>query len=286
MESVEPPPEFPYARVLDEIAQAGYSGTELGPYGYLPTRAGQLRGELDRRGLKLCSAFVAVALGDAGAAERALEDVARTADLLSRMGAAVLLLSDEVTPQRSAVAGRRKEANRVSWDEDRWRTARRTIGTIVKRCADFGLRTAFHHHVGTHVETPEEIDRLLGLFLPQELGLCLDTGHCMYGGGDPAELIEQFGERIRWVHLKDVSERHLREAREQKLNFHDAVMHGVFAPLGQGVVDFGRVLELLQAKGYQGWVVVEQDVLSGGAGADTPLANAAAARKYLEGLGL
>ncbi len=286
MESVEIPADYPYSRVLDEIAQAGYRGTELGPYGYFPSRPDQLRQELRRRELHLCSAFVAMHLGDRGRHAEGLEQVARTADLISQLGAGVLILSDEITPERSAVAGRREEANRLSWTEAGWRDAEEAVRSVLDICRSRGLAVAFHHHVGTHVETPEEVDRLLATIADDGLGLCLDTGHYLYGGGDPVQFLEGNSRRLRCVHLKDINAARLSEARQRKLNFYDAVRHGVFAPLGQGAVDFRRIFELLRAGGFDGWVVVEQDVLAGGRGADSPLANATAGRSFLRTLGV
>jgi inosose dehydratase len=145
---------------------------------------------------------------------------------------------------------------------------------------------AFHHHVGTHVETPEEVDRLLQELPASAMGLCLDTGHYAYGGGDPVELLRQHPGRVTWLHLKDVDVSRIEEARQRKLDFHAAVRHGVFAPLGQGSVDFARCLELLREQDYRGWGVVEQDVLPGGTGADAPLPNATAARQFLRRFGV
>jgi len=286
MESVETPADYPYTRVLDEIAQAGFAGTELGPYGYLPAEPKRLRQELQQRKLVLCSAFVAIALGDAGALAEGLAQVRRTAQLISAAGAKQLVLSDEITEARSAVAGRRDEANRLSWTDAEWKTAIGAVRAVIEACRGFGLRVAFHHHVGTHVETPEEIARLLTSVPATDFGLCLDTGHYYYGGGDPAELLRQFPGSVQWLHLKDVDAARLAEARERQLDFHAGVRHGVFAPLGQGAVDFAGVLALLQQQGYRGWAVVEQDVLPGGAGMQAPAVNATAARAYLRQFGI
>src|SRR5205807_8858087 len=106
MESVEPPSEYPYSRVLDEIAQAGYAGTELGPYGFLPTEPEALCKQLEQRKLTLCSAFVEVRLADRGAAGAGLKDVERTGKLLTEVGCHLLILSDEKTADRCALAGR------------------------------------------------------------------------------------------------------------------------------------------------------------------------------------
>ncbi len=285
MESVEYPPDYPYSRVLDEIKQAGYAGTELGPYGFLTDDAAKLRRELARRNLTLCSAFVAMPLGNSASPQSGLEHVERSARLISQVGCRLLILSDEIAPDRCAVAGRPDEANRLSWTATVWKTAEMGIRGVVTRCKRFGLRVAFHHHVGTHVETPQEVDRLFSLFSPNDLGLCLDTGHFMYGGGDPKSLLERYADRVRCVHLKDIDAARLAEARRQKLDFYAAVRHGVFAPLGQGTIDFSGLLTLLRDHRFDGWVVVEQDVLAGGRGAATPLANAKAGREFLRSLG-
>jgi len=286
MESCELPKDYPFTRVLDEIAQAGFTGTELGPIGYLPAEPQALKAELAKRRLDLCSAFVAFELGNTAAREAGLQHVRRTAELISAAGAKMLVLSDEITPERSAVAGRREEANRRGWSDAEWQNALASIRAAIETCRDFGLSATFHHHVGTHVETPEEVDRLLGSVPASDFGLCLDTGHYYYGGGDPAEFLKDSADSVTWLHLKDIDANRLREARERKLDFHAGVTNGVFAPLGQGAVDFARVFERLRDQSYRGWAVVEQDVLPGGAGATSPLVNATAAREYLRRFGI
>src|ERR1700719_356527 len=182
MEHVELPAEYPYNRVLDEIKAAGYSGTELGPYGFLPADSTALRNQLAKRLLTLCSAFVDIELGNKAAHKAGLAFVSRSAKLISEAGARLLVLSDKITPDRNATSGRREDANQISWSDSQWQAAAAAIREVIKRCKALGLRVAFHHHVGSHVETPEEIDRLFSLFPPDELGLCLDTGHYAYGG--------------------------------------------------------------------------------------------------------
>ncbi len=286
MEHVEYPPEYPYTRVLDELAEAGYRGTELGPYGFLPSDPAILRKELAQRSLSLCSAFIDVELGNAAAHKEAFEYLERSAKLISAAGAKLLILSDRITPERNAVSGRRAEANVLSWTEPQWKVAVQAIGEIIARCEAMGLRVAFHHHAGGHVETPEETDRLLSLFSAQQLGLCLDTGHYVYGGGDAVAFLEKQVSRVWCVHLKDVYQQKVEEARRARMNFHQAVRHGIFAPLGKGNIDFPSVLSLLKSGGFHGWVVVEADVLPGGVGADAPLANAMSGREYLRKLGV
>lgn len=280
MESVEPPSGYPYSRVLDEIAKAGYAGTELGPYGFLPSDAAKLKEELDKRSLNLCSAFVAIPLGNKAARSEGLAQVLTTARLVSAVGCRLLILSDTISGERCAVAGRREEANRLSWAEAEWKDVFSAVSEGVYRCREFGVQLAFHHHVGTHVETPEEVDRLLTPFSPKDLGLCLDTGHCVYGGGEPAQLLERYVDRIRCVHFKDIDGERLEGACRQRLGFYEAVRQGVFVPLGQGVVDFAKILALLRGCSFSGWIVVEQDVLAGGPRASNPLENASPAANF------
>src|SRR2546427_1404618 len=177
MEHVELPADYPYGRVLDEIAESGYSGTELGPYGFLPSESAVLRRDLEKRSLTLCSAFIDVELGNPSAHQAGLADVSRSAKLISEAGAKLLVLSDKITPARNATAGRRRDANQFSWNDVEWKAAAKAIREVIARCKAVGLRLAFHHHAGGHVETPEEVDRLFSLFPADQLGLCLDTGH-------------------------------------------------------------------------------------------------------------
>ncbi len=286
MESLEPPADYPYSRVLDEIASAGYAGTELGPYGFLPSDPALLRQELDKRNLTLCSAFVAMHLGDETMHAAGLAHVGRTARLLHAVGCRRLILADEMDKERCARAGRAEEARQHSWDRQGWAATETAIHAILDLCHPLGLDVLFHNHVGTHVETPDELERLCALFPPTKLGLCFDTGHYAYGGGEPLEAVRQYRARIRSVHLKDMDPERLASARQQRLDFYEAVRHGVFAPLGRGAVDFPGLVQILREQDFDGWVVVEQDVLAGGQGAETPVESARISREFLRSLGL
>ena len=286
MESVPFPREYPYSRVLDEISQAGYAGTELGPYGFLPSDPTTLCKQLEQRKIALCSAFVEVPLANRGAAEAGLKDMERTAKLLRAVGCHLLILSDEKTPERCELAGRCSGTQQYSYNQQQWRVAEGTVREVLSLCATFGMKVAFHHHVGTHIETPEEIDHLFSLFSTEELGLCLDTGHCVYGGGDPQAVLERHIGRLRCLHFKDIDGARLEEVRQQQLDFHTAVRRRVFAPLGRGVVNFSQLLNLVGKHEFKGWVVVEQDVLEGGSNGESPLANATSGRSFLGKLGL
>jgi inosose dehydratase len=276
-------------QVLDEIASTGYDGTELGDWGFLGTDPRLLRSELYRRRLSLVGAFVAVPLTDRAAHTQGEKAAVRTARLLADASPGidtqpVIVLSDATAavPARTSNAGRITPGDGLTaaeWDD----VAARAEG-IARAVRDAtGLRTVFHHHCATYVETPAEIDALLDRTDAELLGLCLDTGHATYGGGDPIDILSRHGTRIRHVHFKDCSARVADRARVEGWDYVRAVQEGLFCELGQGVVDFAGVLSRLRTSRYDGWIVVEQDVLPS---MGTPAASAQKNRQYLKRLGI
>ncbi len=276
-------PKFPYARVLDEIAETGYTGIELGPWGYLPTDADVLRAELDKRGLQLLSAFVPVKLVDADAHAAGAEDALKVGRLLAALGARCIVLADDngKVPELVAQAGRRSGS---ALDDAAWRIVARGVNEIAARLRDeTGLSVVFHHHGAGYVETPDETRRLLEK-TDMSVGLCLDTGHWHYAGGDAVAAVREFGERVRYLHLKDCQGRIAAECRAQGKDYFAAVAAGVFCALGEGEVDFPGVIREMEKIGYDGWAVVEQDILTDDL--DAPKRFSAANRAYLRSIGL
>ena len=277
---------FTWPQVLDEMQAAGYDGTELGDWGFMPTDPAALANALASRGLSLLGAFVPVRLADPAAVAEGEAAAVRTASLLAGAGfaEAFVVLADDIAanPERTAVAGRVRpehrlpEADRVTFAHNAERIARRVREVT-------GVRTVFHHHCASFIETPEEIADLMDRTDPSVLGLCLDTGHLTYAGGDPVEAVSAFGSRIWHLHLKDCSAAIAGRARGEHWDYHDAVRHGVFCELGRGTVRFPAVLEALAGIGFTGWAVVEQDVLPA---LGTPFASASRNRAYLRTLGL
>ena len=255
--------ELPYDRVLDEMCELGYDGTELGPWGYLPTDPAQLGRELEARGLDLIGAFCPLALHDAARAEVSRDHGLRTARLLRDVGASTLVLAATGDARRERLAGRVPRDGSAGLGDDEWERFADGANAIARAAADIGVATAFHPHVATYVETPEEIDRVLALTDPDLVALCLDTGHVTYGGGDAAEIARTRASRIRHVHAKDVRADVLSRAREREWDLPAAVSAGIFPPVGSGDVDFPAVLSALRGAGYGGWLVVEQDVRLG-----------------------
>jgi len=283
-------PNPPFATVLDAIAAAGYEGTELGPYGYLPTEKAALARELDARHLTLGSSFVPVSLEDPAAREAVIAHSLKVASLLAEFGVKELIVADDEDPMRAAHAGRIPKDGSRGWTVAQWKTAIETLEAIAYRVKEaHGLSVVVHHHAGTFVETSEEIDRLLDGTRPEFVNLLLDTGHAVYGGADPVEIATRHGDRVRYVHLKDADRSKLQRVRDTEVSMQDAWKGGIFCALGQGVVDFKGVHQALGRHGYAGWMIVEQDVVPDENGRlnPDPTESARQSRAYVrEALGL
>jgi inosose dehydratase len=270
----------PYAAVLDAIAGAGYAGTELGPLGYFPTDPTLLGQELSSRHLKLGSSYLALPLEDAGARPQSLARAVQVARLLSTQGVEELVVGGEEHPERVGFAGRIDSAGAPRWSDRDWAEARATLEAVARTLHDaFRMRVVVHHHAGTFIETPDEVDRLLAETSPGEVDLLLDTGHCVYGGGDPIDVMRRHGPRVRYVHLKDMRPEELAGVRRAAVPYR----RGVFCSPGEGTVKFGELLELLRRQRYHGWVIVEHDVVPDDLGrlVPDPFETARQTREYL-----
>ena len=281
--------QIPFDRMLDELRDTGYTGTELGDWGYMPTDAAALRAELQRRDLVMLGAFVPVALRDAAAHAPGVATAVKTARLLAAVATQpdpYLVLADNngTDAVRTRLAGRVPADAGLSAQE--WTTFARGAEQIAKTVLEeTGIRTVFHHHCAGFVERPEEIARLLEMTDPKLLGLVFDTGHYVYGSGatqaDVRDGLRRFADRIWYLHLKDCDPRVARSAREQEWDYFTALRHGVFCELGKGQVDFRAVFEWIREHHYEGYVLVEQDVLPG---MGSPAESARRNREYLRSL--
>jgi inosose dehydratase len=243
------------ATVLGEMAELGVQATELGPPGYLPRDPAALRELLGKHGLTLVGGFLAVVLHENR--ENALEEAAESAALFAACGGDVLVLA--------AATGLDGYDERPKLTDAEWATLVGTAGEIRHVAGAFGLRTVLHPHVGTHVEQQAEVERFLA---DSDLGLCLDTGHLMIGGTDPVDLAKRYPERVGHVHLKDVRADLAAEVRAGRLGYTDAVGRGIYTPLGEGDVDVASMVRSVQAAGYDGWYVLEQDTALGDSSPD------------------
>jgi inosose dehydratase len=226
-----------YSTVLDEIRDSGYSGTELGDWGFMPTDPAQLRRELDERRLSLIGAFVPVALANQSTHEAGAATAIRTAALMRDAGAqnAFIVLSDDngSVPERERHAGRitRNTASPKSGGR-RLPTARNHIARAVKN--ETGLRTVFHPIAADTSKRPIEIDALMSRTDPALVGMVLDTGHIIYGGGDPVRVFEAHADRVWHVHFKDCDLRVADEARAQRAGLPRRGARAVVLRAGRG----------------------------------------------------
>jgi inosose dehydratase len=278
-----------FDRMLDELAEAGYTGTELGDWGYMPTDPMALRAELDKRSLVMLGAFVPVALKNASAHTAGIANAVKTAHLLATVAATpapYLVLADDngSVPERTRLAGRVTREAGLSPQE--WKVFARGADDVANVVyEETGLRTVFHHHCAGYVETPDEIATLLDLTNPQRLGLVFDTGHYCYGAGggdcDVVAALDRYGDRVWYIHCKDCQPDVAQRARSEQWDYFTALRHGVFCELGKGCVDFPALLRRLAARNYDGYILVEQDILPG---MGTPKESARRNREYLRSI--
>jgi len=275
-----------FRQVLQEMHETGYAGTELGDWGFLPTEAERLGQELLEHQLSLLAAFVQVALSDPSAHAQGEIAALRTARLIAAVAneTAFIVLSDDngQDATRTLNAGRIQPKHCLN--DVQWKAFIEGTQRIAHAVAEqTGLRTVFHHHCGGFVETPEEVDKLMSLTDPDLIGLCLDTGHYQFGGGDPLAAVKQYADRIWHVHFKDCDPEIAARSRAEGWDYFESVRQGVFCELGQGEVDFPAILTELKRNDYKGWIVVEQDVLPG---MGTPRESAQRNQDYLRSIGL
>lgn len=278
---------YEFGQVLDEIRSTGYQGTELGEWGFLPTEPEQLRREIEARDLELVGAFVPVDLRRRKAHEDGTRRALRAAELLAGAfpeAEPLLILSDDNgnDPARTEIAGRVRPQDGLDGEE--WATfVEGTEGIAEQVRKEVGLRTAFHHHCAGYVEAPWEVRRLMKHTDPELVGLCLDTGHFRFGGGNPVRAVDEYSDRIWHVHLKDFSPLVAARAASEGWGYFEAVENGVFCELGEGDVDFPAIVAALREVDYGGWIVVEQDILPG---MGAPRESAGRNREYLEQIGV
>ncbi len=282
-----------YTQVLDELAETGYVGTELGDWGFMPTDPDKLAGELSRRGLTMLGAFVPVALKDPAAHGPGVASAVKVARLLRATADRTtgylpfLVLADNngTDPVRTKNAGR--VTPEMGLTDAEWRTFATGAENVARAVRDeTDLSTVFHHHCGGYVETPDEIARLMDLTDPDLLGLVFDTGHYAFGAGSCAGVIDglnRFADRIWYIHFKDCQPEVAAASRREGWDYFQSVGNGVFCELGKGCVDFPAVARWLQAHPELKWGIVEQDVLPG---MGAPKESAARNRAYLRSIGL
>ena len=272
--------QTPWQRCLDEIAEAGYEWIELGPYGYLPTDPPQLAKELSSRGLRVSGTFAMGPLDSADYWPTLEAEVLGAGESLAALGARYLIVIDGMYTDLWTGETLRSPV----LDGDGWKALIDTTHRIA-RIADeqFGLRAVFHPHAETHVEYEHQIEQFLDDTDPDLVGLCLDTGHHAYRGGDPVVFLKAHPDRVEYFHFKSVDAGIRDRVAEKELPFAQAVAEGVFTEPESGSVDFAALGAVLNEIGFSGHATVEQDMYP--ASPDKPLPIAKRTNRYLRGVG-
>jgi inosose dehydratase len=273
--------------LLDEVSAAGYAGIDLGPVGYLGSTS-ELPGRLGTRELALAGGYFPVDFAAPDPLPEALPELDR---LLATFDAAQNggplprpTIADAGSPERSRYPGRAVRDRSLGWDERAWSRFADVLARLVERCQERGYEPTFHPHTATHVEAPWEIEELLER---SEVGVCLDTGHLLLGGGDPVAAVRDWGTRINHLHLKDARLSVIGQIVEDAAPVQEIWRRRAFCRLGDGDVALDEVLSELQALDYRGWLVVEQDILPGSAdSAQQAVDDQVSNRQYLRTRGL
>ncbi|MUT65776.1 myo-inosose-2 dehydratase [Paenibacillus sp. NEAU-GSW1] len=244
-----------YETILNDIQRLGLTGTEMGRK--YPQDPAVLKQELTSRGIQLVSQWKSVLLSDPAFREQELAAYRAHCEFLSRMGSTVISTAEvggslHFDPRRTP---NEKEVLRL--DEAGWRCLAEGLNAAGSIAREYGMKLAYHHHGGTVVESPEEIDRLMELTSPSLVWLLYDTGHAYYGGADPLQVLRKHYDRIAYIHLKDIRPAILEEARVEQADFVTCIRKGVFTVPGDGCIDFAPIVSTLLENGYAGWAMLE-----------------------------
>jgi len=264
--------QLPPDRVLTEMREIGLAATELGPEGFLPTAPEAMADVLSRHQLHAIGGFTPLLLHRLD--HDPLRDVIEVLERYAATGARTLVLSAD-----SGLAG---YDIRPTLDEQGWATLLANLNRIDAVTTEHDVRAVLHPHVGTMIEHGDEVQRVLE---GSSISLCLDTGHLLIGGTDPAELTRQVPHRIAHTHMKDVDLGLARQVQSGRRTYTEAVRDGMYRPLGSGDVDVAAIVGHLRRQGYDGWYVLEQDtILAEEPRGEGPVADVHTSAAYLQRL--
>ncbi len=245
--------QLPVDRVLSEMAQMGFPATELGSEGYLPSSPAELNSVLGEYDLDLLAAFVPMLVHDPAEADETIRRAQDMAALLQATGATYFNTSPVTTWDW---------APRRELTEDEWTHTWMMFDRIEEICEAHGLIQVLHEHVGTIIETKEEIQRTVD---NSSIRFVLDTAHFAVGGYDPVDFVANHGDRVGLVHIKDCDLAMAKKLNDGEVTLMEAVQAGLFPNVGRGDLDIDRVIASLESAGYDGWYVLEQDTAITGA---------------------
>ncbi|MFZ7946347.1 myo-inosose-2 dehydratase [Neobacillus sp. 19] len=266
--------EVTFEQCISEMALAGFSGSEVG--NKYPRIPGVLKKALSLRGLEIASAWFSAFL-TSKPYEETINAFIEHRDFLHEMGAKVIVVSEQGKSIQGGMDTPLFEKKPV-FSDDEWKLLVEGLHLLGDLAAEKGMKIVYHHHMGTGIQTTEEIERLMTETIPDKVSLLYDTGHLVFSGENHLHVLNKYIHRIHHVHLKDVRIEVANKVREEKMSFLQAVRAGVFTVPGDGVISFKPVLEALDRAGYKGWFVVEAEQDSAIA---NPLEYALKARRYI-----
>ncbi|WP_299286152.1 TIM barrel protein [uncultured Tateyamaria sp.] len=282
VEFADDPRNPSWRKVLQENADAGYTGIELGPIGFMPEDPAVLGDALEEYGQELVGGVVFRPFHDAAKWDEVMDASVRTCKALKAHGAQHLVLIDSISPRRAPTAGRASEAEQM--DAAEWTAFRDRIGTIACMGAEeYGLTVGIHAHAAGFMDFEPELERLLDEVDESILKICFDTGHHSYAGFDPVAFMKRHMSRISYMHFKDIDPSVKAQVVANRTDFYEACADGIFCNLGDGDVDFPAVRQVLLDHGFEGWCTVEQDCDP--AGDTSPVDDAKLNRAYLQSIG-
>ncbi len=267
---------IPFEQCVSEMALAGYQGCSVG-HKY-PTDIDVLKRELGLRDLRVSEPWTSTFFTQKAMLEETVADFRHSLDFIKAMGG-----TDIVVAEMGFSVHQRPVAllpNRPIFDDSQWEALTSGLNHLGRIARDEGMRLCYHHHMGTGVQTREQVDRLMASTDPELVYLLLDTGHITFSGDDMVSLTEAYATRIKHVHLKNIRRSVMESAIEQNFSFKEAILAGIFTVPGdpEGCIDFGPVFQILADHDYSGWMMVEAEQNPAKA---TPLVYAKMARAYL-----
>ena len=255
--TIDRPDLIPADTYLQTIVEMGYTATETGPPGYFAPDGAAAVERARRYGVELVATFLPLRLDDA---DGFAEDLAALDRMVAVLEAAddggIVLLADMETPERARAAGSDDRRRETAWDADTLAHAAERLQRAVEIVRARGLDVALHPHAATHIESADETEAILER---TDVGLCIDTGHTIVGGGDPVALARAHTDRLRHVHLKDVDGAVLARLQRGEVDMDEAWPLGIFCEFGAGTVPLQEFLALPEVRSFDGWAVIEQD---------------------------
>ena len=265
----------PYRKLLEEMRAAGYVATEWAKE--MPRDPEILAADLRAHGLEMLGGFVGLELRTAAKWDQEIQKGLEIGEFFKSLGGQYLIVADSGDLRRVQEAGHVDPAGGLT--DQQWESLASGLSQLGVSLKSEGVQVVFHNHVGTYVETEAETSRLLDSTDPSLVAWCLDCGHLAYGGGDTLRMLGKYGNRVGYVHIKDVDGKILQQSHEERWSFHDALRRYIFTRLGEGTANIPAVIRALKSANYNGWLVVEQDTTDG-----DPTRTAQENRLYLEKL--